>query len=895
MSLLPGTKLGPYEIVSPLGAGGMGEVYRARDTRLERLVAIKILPSHLSSNPDAKQRFERESRTISSLSHPNICHLYDVGSQDGIDYLVMQYLEGDTLADRLAKGPLPPEQVLKYGVDICEGLEKAHKSGVIHRDLKPGNIMLTKSGAMLMDFGLAKTTSAAGAPPSSSLTATMSGGSAKSPLTAEGTVVGTFHYMSPEQIEGKEADARSDIFALGAVLYEMATGKRAFTGKSQAGIAAAILASEPQPISAIQPMSPPALDRVVKSCLAKDPDERWQTAHDIKLELRHLAEGGSQAGVPAPVVSRRKNRERLAWALAALAIVAVAVLAAAYFAGQKPTRVLRAQLMPPGKSLFNFVGDNAGPVAISPDGRYVVFSALTDAKSQLFLRALDSTNAQPLPGTEDATFPFWSPDNRSIAFFQNGKLKRIEIAGGPPVTVCDITTEGRGGSWGSDGTIIFAPRFSSGIYQVSAKGGEPTPVTQLTDPKYTTHRWPWFLPDGRHFLYLAASHSAPSSEDTAVFFASLDRKENRRLVHTLSNAIYASGHLLFLRENALMAQVFDPSSGTLTGDAVALSDDVMYDASVWRATMAVSAEGTLIYRPGVATEGRQLIQYDRNGKELGKIGGKDTYFQVQLSPDEKKLALNVGDQASGIWTYDIARDVKTRLTFTVGNYSDFAWSPDGSQIAYTYAQGSGHYRMFIKSSNGAGEEKPLLDTDDVDRAVGDFSPDGRYLIYQEGTQGVGNRLDLWILPLFGDRKPFPYLKTPAGELDAQFSPDGRWIAYSSNASGRSEIYVAPFPWTGAKWQVSTNGGDLPRWRHDGKELFFVPTGDNQFMTAEVNGSGFSFEVGAVRPLFRVGVNGFGWLYAVSHDGQRFVVVTAGEDSSSPLTLVENWTAELKKK
>jgi hypothetical protein len=476
MGLTSGTKVGPYEIASPLGAGGMGEVYRARDTRLDPTVAIKILPAHLSDNPEAKQRFDREARAISSLNHPNVCALYDVGHQDGIDYLVMEFLDGETLAQRLAKGPLPPEQVLKYGIEICEGLEKAHKSGVVRRDLKPGNVMLTKSGAKLMDFGLAKAATA-GAPPSSSLAMTLSGPSADQPLTARGMVVGTFQYMSTEQIEGKEADARSDIFALGAVLYEMATGKRAFTGKTQASIVAAILASEPQPISVVRPMSPPALDRVVSTCLAKDPDERFQTVHDLKLQLKWIAEGGSKAGIPAPVAARRKNRERILWGASAVLLAACVALALVHFGQTKnPRQVIRAYIPPPEKSTFAFMGDHTGPVMISPDGTRLVFAALgPDGRQMLWLRSLDAASSQALAGTEDAAYPFWSPDSRFIGFFAEGKLKTTEAAGGPAQVLCDAP-DGRSGSWNREGTIVFARAFNGPLYKISAGGGAPVQV-----------------------------------------------------------------------------------------------------------------------------------------------------------------------------------------------------------------------------------------------------------------------------------------------------------------------------------------------------------------------------------------------------------------------------------
>ena len=631
----------------------MGEVYRARDTRLDRTVAVKILPSHLSENPEAKQRFDREARTISSLNHPNICTLYDVGHQDGVDFLVMEYLEGETLADRLSRGPLPVPQVLKYGIEICDGLEKAHRSGVVHRDLKPGNIMLTKTGAKLMDFGLAKA-SVASADPISGLTATMSTPAGSHPLTAQGTVVGTFQYMAPEQVEGKEADARSDIFALGAVLYEMATAKRAFEGKTAASAMAAVLERDPAPISSVQPATPPAFERLVKTCLAKDPDDRWQTAHDVKLQLKQIAEGGSQASATVPAMPQHKHKNVLAWAVAAiLGLVAAAALLAAYLANQKQFPVLRVEINPPDKLQFNLSGDNGGPAMISPDGRYVVFSANGATGTQLYMRALDAVSSQPLAGTEGAMFPFWSPDSRSIAFFTSEKLKRVDVSGGTPITICESVL-GRGGSWSPDGTIVAAISYNTGISRVPANGGTPTALTTVDNVTYSSHRWPWFLPDGKHFLYMAINHDNANSPNTGVFIASTDGKENRLLFHTLSNAIYASGRLLFQREGSLIAQPFDPSSERFIGEPQTLSENVQYDTSLWRANLSASTNGMLVYASGAASGTQKLAWYDRSGKQLSTVGEPGGFFDLSLSPDEKKLAVtDLNGSSATIWIHDL--------------------------------------------------------------------------------------------------------------------------------------------------------------------------------------------------------------------------------------------------
>jgi serine/threonine protein kinase/roadblock/LC7 domain-containing protein len=889
VSLSSGTKLGPYEIQSPLGAGGMGEVYRARDTRLDRSVAVKILPSHLSENSDAKQRFDREARTISSLNHPNICTLHDVGHQDGIDYLVMEYLEGETLADRLRKGPLPVDQVLRYGIEICEGLEKAHRGGVIHRDLKPGNIMLTKTGAKLMDFGLAKA-SVASAAPISALTATLTTPPGSHPLTAQGTVVGTFQYMSPEQVEGKEAEARSDIFALGAVLYEMATGKRAFEGKTAASAMAAVLEREPAPISSMQPAIPLSLERLVKTCLAKDPDERWQTVHDVKLQLKQIADGGSQVTQSAPILPPRKHTNALPWIVVAiLGAVTVAALATAYLANQKELPVLRLAINPPEKAQFNIAGDDSGPPVISPNGRYVVFSANGNGGSQLYLRTLDAVSSQPLPGTEGATFPFWSPDSRSLGFFTPTKLKRIDINGGAPIAICDVTMA-RGGSWSQDGTIIAALTFTSGISRIPAAGGTPITLTKVDNKIYSSHRWPFFLPDGNHFLYNAVNHDSPNSPDTAVFFASIDGKENRLLFRTNSSAVYATGYLLSLRDNALVAQPFDPSAGKFTGEAQTLTENVNLDGGLWRANLSVSNNGVLLYASGTTANAQSLTWFDRSGKPIVTLEDeRGGFYELELSPDQKKVAATDANTAAAtIWVHDLVTKLKTRLSFTGGVQRGPVWSPDGRQIAYSSDQQS---RVSAKEVGGSGPQQTLYSSPEATlQKVTAWSPDGRYILFEQGN---GLNQKLFVLPLFGDRKPFPYGESSGGMFAGVFSPDGRWVAYHTNENGQMQVFVAPFPWTGAKWQVSPSNGSWPRWRGDGKEIFYD---DFSSMAAvEVDGTGAAFRVGGNKQLFPIKMRGLSNEYDVSHDGQRFLMISDTVGSSQSLTVVQNWLAEVKKK
>jgi Tol biopolymer transport system component len=900
MAFTSGKKLGPYEIVSALGAGGMGEVYRARDTRLDRTVAIKILPADLSSNLEAKQRFEREGRAISSLNHPNICTLYDIGQQDGIDYLVMEFLEGQTLADRLVKGPLPLDQLLKCGIEICEGLEKAHKTGVVHRDLKPGNVMLTRSGAKLMDFGLAKAATA-GMPASSSLTMTLSGPSAEQPLTARGTVVGTFQYMSPEQVEGKEADARSDIFALGAVLYEMSTGRRAFTGKTQASIVAAILASEPQPISTLQPMTPPALDRVVATCLAKDPEERFQTAHDLKLQLKWIAEGGSKAGIPAPVAAQRRNRERILWGALALLLAACVALAAIHFGRTTAERrAVHAYIPAPEKASFAFVGDRTAPLVISPDGTRLAFGATgSDGKQLLWVRALQAATSLPLPGTEGATYPFWSADSRFIGFFAEGKLKKIEAAGGPAQGLCDAP-DGRGGTWSREDTIIFAPTYNGPLYKVSAAGGTPVQVTELDSSLHeNTHRWPQALPDGRHFLYFARSLQA---EVSSTYVGSLDGKGRKLLFRSWSNVVYATaGYLLFVRDANLMAQPFDPKDLSVRGDAVPVANGVLENLPYSRAIVSVSDNGILAYGTlGNMAEPSRLRWLDRAGKQIGTVGDPATYSAPRLSPDGKRLAVAVGDPAratTDIWIYDLVGGDKTRLTFDPSINSQPVWSPDGSHIAFYSNRKNSFPQLYQKASNGAGNEESLLDSRMQDRPD-DWSPDGKFIVFEPNTSVNA----LWLLPLSSDRKPTVFLGGESGTYptEARFSPDGKWLAYVEYGSGKREVYVTPFPGKTGKWQVSAAGGRYPRWRGDGKELFFLAQNDTTLMAVDVDLSGSAPRISTPKELFGVRLvyspMSPEWgAYDVAADGKRFLVDSMDQAPiAEPINLVLNWDAELMK-
>ncbi len=909
MALTFGTRLGPYEIQSPLGAGGMGEVYRARDTRLDRTVAIKILPTHLAESPEAKQRFDREARAISSLNHPSICTLYDVGHQEGTDFLIMEYLEGETLADRLKKGPLPPEQALRYGIQICEGLEKAHRTGLIHRDLKPGNIMLTKAGAKLLDFGLAKplvgTAIAAGSAAGSLTppTPTMSLpalASPTSPLTHEGSVVGTFQYIAPELLQGGAADARSDIFAFGCVLYEMLTGKSAFTGKNQASVIASILALDPPPVSSLQPLTPPALDFLVANCLVKEPEDRIHSAHDLLLQLRMISatsaqQANSAAAVPAPA---RKSL-KIAWGLTTVFAI-VAVVLALFFAREAaaPQYSTHSYILPPDRAEFLFT-NTAGTIAISPNGRRLAYTIhVGDQQDMLWVQGLNSVVAQPLPGTEGAAFPFWSPDSRYVGFFADSKLKRIDANGGPPETLCDAPV-GRGGAWNSSGTIIFAAATTVALSIVPESGGTPAELTQLsTADSENSHRWPQFLPDGKHFLYFARSDTP---ENSGIFVGSLGSKERHLVLHNAWPGIYARGYLLFLRDETLMAQPFNTRKLAVEGDSVPLAENVTANEPSVYAVFSASDNGVLILHTGGGTgSGLQLVWFDRSGKPLGPaVSGTDLFPSPALSPDGSRLAYSLFDGGkSDVWVLDLKRQARTRITFGPRLQQNPVWTPDGKAIIYSSIRVPGGLaHLYKKAADGTGGEETILDTKNTLQIPVSVSHDGRYLAYQFNE---GKGYHLWALPLFGDRKPFAVNELRPGvvEFSGVISPDGKWIAYASNESGPIQIYLKPFPSGSGKWQVSTSpvGPAVINWRADGKELFFF-TGTLDLMAVDFAAEKGTPRLGSPHTLFHLRSSGLGNpAFTVTPDGKRFIVNSAPEGSSTgrPLTLITNWTADLKK-
>jgi eukaryotic-like serine/threonine-protein kinase len=886
-----GTRLGPYEITAPLGAGGMGEVYKAHDTRLDRTVAIKVLPSALVGDARARQRFAREARAIAALSHPHICPLYDIGHQDGADYLVMEFLEGESLADRLARSRLPLEQVMRCAIEISEALSAAHAAGIVHRDLKPGNIILTRTGAKLLDFGLAK--------PRREAPAGISDLDTQQPITGAGAMAGTLQYMSPEQVEGREADARSDIFALGTVVYEMVTGRRPFEGRSQASLIAAILYADPPVPSAIVPAVSPAFDYFVRSCLCKNPDDRWQSAHDVLLELRWLEQ--ERLLVAPPATPEPVRRTSLGW-FVALAVSLVAVAAMALLLRARPAEPTghraRFDVALPESLGFDFPD---WPV-VSPSGQNLVFTARLQGKRQLWMRSLDGT-VQPLPDTEGATFPFWSPDSRRVAFFSGGKLKRVDVAGGPVTVLSDAYSVSRG-AWGGDGTILFAPRQNAGIHAVPESGGPTRAVTHLDAAQGETgHQFPRFLPDGRHFLFAAAG------PQPGVYVTSLDGGGVKQISRTFTATSYvAPGYLLFSRQRSLMAQPFDVAKLELQGNPVAIADPVSGGA------FSASDDGTLVFRPGGGSQ-NDLVWIGRDGNRVATVGAPAHYQQIVLSPSGRRAAVQRMDTDTGnadLWVVDLETAIASRLTLDPAMDGDPAWAPDERSLAFTsYRTGRGIAWLWDFVS---GRESPLFDLapsdgDATNRpgtagptslaparipegvAVDDWTREGKYLIVRTFGRAV------YAVPMVGERTARMLADTPFVEDQSQVSPDGQWIAFNSDESGRWEVYVARFPEFTDKRQVSSAGGMQPRWRRDGRELFYLSP-DGLIMAAET-GAGARTDrqmFGAPRPLFQTHLSPSPNVpqYDVLADGSRFLVLEPARSGGEPITFVLNWATGLRR-
>jgi serine/threonine protein kinase/Tol biopolymer transport system component len=862
-----GTRLGPYEIISALGAGGMGEVWKARDTRLDRSVAIKVLPADFAENEQLKARFEREAKTISQLNHPHICTLYDVG--DG--YLVMELLEGESLAERLTKGPLPIDQVLRYGIEIAEALEKAHKAGVVHRDLKPGNVMITKSGAMLLDFGLAKPSDAGFVNALTSLR------TEKRSLTEEGAIVGTFQYMAPEQVEAGPVDARTDIFSLGAVLYEMASGRRAFDGRTKASLIASILTAEPPPIVSVQPLTPVAFDRVVRTCLAKEPDDRWQSAHDVALELRSIRES------PATIAPAPRRRDRIVLASLIVALVAAllalgGLLTAGHWSKKEPdARVIRFEIPIPEKNLRSTYP------TISPDGKFVTFTTATPGVTTLlWIRPIDGITARQVPGTEGSYFPFWSPDSRFIGFFANGKLKKVSVDGGVPETICDTLSNPRGGTWNRDNVILFSTaEADSGIQRVMASGGKPTPATTLNQRrKETNHRFPFFLPDGNHFLYLSRGLIA---EEQGIFVGALTGGEPKRIARFLSNAIYSAGNILFCDADGLHAQRIDLDRLELVGSPILLAQGAAYVPQISFGMMGASDNGTLVYRTGSAGP-PQMAWIDPSGKRLRGLG--EGALAV-ISPDGKRVACERLDKdlaSTDIWIVDVDSGITTRVTNDPRWDQWPVWSRDGNFLAY--ARGG---MVLRKSLSGAGLEQPIAALPSG-AVVTDWTPDGRFLIGH--TFDVATNNDIFVVPLSPRGPLHKIISTTAAERWPRVSPDGRWVAFVSDETGVSEVYLQRFDPSGApqqKIQISRGGGMLPHWSGDGKQIIY-PDPLGNFSTVDVS---LSSDPKATPPrrLFDQPYVGF---FDVARNGNIVVCEPAGI-AGEPVNVIINWPALLREK
>ena len=900
MGLTPGSKLGPYEIGEPLGAGGMGEVYRARDTRLDRAVAVKVLATHLSTDPELRQRFDREARAISSLQHPNICTLFDVGHQDGTDFLVMELLEGETLAERLQKGPVPIPQALRIAVDVADALEKAHRQGIVHRDLKPGNIMVSKAGTKLMDFGLAKpagtmaaSASASGGAvtPTTPTSPTIAALAAPtSPITGRGMVVGTFQYIAPEVLQGGEANPRSDIFSFGAVLYEMLTGQRAFEGKSQLSVASAILEKEPAPVSSIQPMTPPALEQVVKICLAKDPEDRFQTAHDLKLQLKWIAEAStSQLAAPAQVRARRAVQKRTLMVLAAvgwlLAAAALTFFLSSRAQLEEARRPMTAAWTAPADTEYATVA--VGAPALSPDGSKLAFLTGKLAEPKLWIRDVASGAVQPIEGVENPSFPFWSPDGKYIGFFSSGKLKKVSLGGGPVQVICDAA-EGRGASWSQKGVIIFTPNIRESLYKVAEGGGTAEKITEAKTN--WTHRNPYFLPDGDHYLFIAREAASVTGPAGALWGASLSGEKPRQILERASNVQYSEGYLLYLRETVLVAQRFDPKSLKFDGDPIPVAEKL----DTWNARDLVAfaaAHNTLVYRHG-ALQKSQPMWVDRDGKELARIGdpGLYAYNSLRTSRDGALLGLVRLDPDTGrgdVWTIDSKRNTMSRSTFADAGTISFDFSPDAKRIAVGTIAGQVSGGTWIQPTSGSGAQEKL-ETPTTWGMVQSWSPDDRYLFYM--VQNNATRADVYYIDLKGEKKLTPFIQSPANEGGAFLSPQGKWLAYVSDESGRVEVYVTAFPGPGGKWQVSNGGGQTLGWSADGKKLYYT-NGDKLMVVPIQNVETFEFGAPAALPIH---VNEFAAMGPPA-PGERFPALKAvGGGQSHPQEVVLNWTRTLKK-
>jgi eukaryotic-like serine/threonine-protein kinase len=883
MSLAPGVRFGVYEVCELIGAGGMGEVYRARDTRLNRDVALKTLPHLFSLDPDRLVRFKREAQVLASLNHSNIASIFGFEESEGVQALVLELIEGPTLADRIAQGPLPLDEALLHARQIADALEAAHAQGIVHRDLKPANIKIRTDGTVkVLDFGLARALAADASSPVAAQLPTITSPAA----TQLGTILGTAAYMSPEQARGKVADKRSDIWAFGGVLYEMLTGKRAFDGDDVSDTVANVLKREPD-WGALPATIPSAVRRVLRRCLEKDPRHRFHDIADARLDLDEKEV--PDAAAPAPVASRFLNPERVVWTLLAAALAVG--LAYSLLRERPAAQVLRFQIDAPQKGFFGSssgIGraDGTSGGTFSPDGTQLVFVATDQSgRTLLWLHRLDSFMARPLAGTDDALLPIWSPDGRFIAFFAGSKLRKLDPVNGSIQTICDVPGVPRGGTWGSRDVIVVSSGQPARLTQVSAHGGTVAPVQMESAASQARAAvWPSFLPDGVHFLYWTriSTDGLP-----ALSVASIEPGfAPKRLVASDSNGAFAPpGLLVFMRGDTLMQQHFDPDSLELTGDATPIAENVLRNTGIGRADFSLSATGALMFR-STSNMANQFAWFDRAGKMLETVGPRGSYRTPDLSPDGKRLAYTDITQGD-IWIFDLVRQTSSRFTASPGSETAPAWFPDGTKIAYRSDQGG----LFEKDVSGTGTERRLLNENIS--GPSQVSPDSKWLLYF--ATPLGQSMDIFVLPTVGPRTPMAIVHTQFPEMEPQFSPDGRWLAYASSETGRNEIYVQPFPTTGSRWPVSNKGGRQPLWRADGKELFFVAD-DRRFYAVDISQKTGSFDYGVPHFLFEMRANVFNTRnsYIPSPDGQRFLVNTILEEDDAPIKVVHNWQAALKK-
>ncbi len=884
MTLAAGSKLGPYEILGQIGAGGMGEVYRARDPRLGREVAIKVLPASFSADRDRLRRFEQEARAAGLLNHPNITAVYDIGSYEAAPFVVQELLEGVTLRSLLSCGKLSPRKTIGYAKPIADGLAAAHDKGIIHRDLKPENLFVTKDERVkILDFGLAKLTHQEDGGPLSRLP------TATTPTTDSGIVMGTVGYMSPEQVRGKPTDARSDIFSFGLILYEMLSGRRAFQGESTADTMSAILKEDPPDLLATNQNVSPGLERIVRHCLEKTPERRFQSARDLAFDLEALSvdSGGVAAGTLAPQARRIPHAFWLGIAGLLAGAIAATLLPIRHGSPRAaPGRPIRFEIAAPQDRRL------VGTIAVARDGSRLVFGAREPGGPvMLWMRALGDAKAETLPGTEEAQLPFWSPDGRSVGFFANGELKRIAISGGPPEALA-ATPDPRGASWGADDRIVFAPDHHGPLMQVSASGGKATSATTLNEQRREgTHRWPWFLPDGRHFLYYSSGSSGREPGD--LFVGELGSSNVKRITESSSLAVYASpGYLVFVRGSTLVAQAFDPDRLELRGEAAPLGVDL--PSTSWttgQRALSASFDGTLSWYTPPRAWGQPVL-VDRRGQDLGRLVESGSWTGPRLSPDGRRLVMSratTSTPTGDLWVIDVSRSVATRTTTDPGDDTNAIWSPDGTRLVFTSDRG-GPGDLYIIRADEPESEKLLL-ASEVSKFPLSWSPDGRFLIF--GTTTPQTWWDLWLLPLEGDRKPVPFLATPFAEGGARFSPDGRWVAYDSDVSGTSEIYVRPFRESGGTWRVSSRGGRTPSWRGDGREIYYLAP-DSTLMAAPVTGVA-PFRTASPVPLFNIASpESTDTYYDVFPDGKRFIVNQRISSKEEPINVLVNWVATLRK-